>query len=154
MKRIDNTPNLDRIIKELNYLEKHGVIIGIFGEKGEAENDGVKVIDYAIWLITGTQFMPARDYMAHKIKSKAGRLEIVRLQKSLLSKVVKGQLTGEQALNQIGLRGVQMIKESITSNDFAPLKPETIKRKTRNKNNILRQTDMMLDAVGFEIFKL
>lgn len=154
MKRIDNTPNLDRIIKELNYLEKHGVIIGIFGEKGEAENDGVKVIDYAIWLITGTRFMPARDYMAHKIKSKAGRLEIVRLQKSLLSKVVKGQLTGEQALNQIGLRGVQMIKESITSNDFAPLKPETIKRKTRNKNNILRQTDMMLDAVGFEIVKL
>ena len=98
--------------------------------------------------------MPARDYMAHKIKSKAGRLEIVRLQKSLLSKVVKGQLTGEQALNQIGLRGVQMIKESITSNDFAPLSPETIKRKTRNKNNILRQTDMMLDAVGFEIVKL
>lgn len=154
MKRIDNTPNLDRITKELDYLEKHGVIIGIFGEKGEAENDGVKVIDYAIWLITGTQFMPARDYMAHKIKSKAGRLEIVRLQKSLLSKVVKGQLTGEQALNQIGLRGVQMIKESITSNDFAPLKPETIKRKTRNKMNILRQTDMMLDAVGFEIVKL
>lgn len=154
MKRIDNTPNLDRIIKELNYLENHGVIIGIFGEKGEAENDGVKVIDYAIWLITGTQFMPARDYMAHKIKSKAGRLEIVRLQKSLLSKVVKGQLTGEQALNQIGLRGVQMIKESITSNDFAPLSPETIKRKTRNKLNILRQTDMMLDAVGFEIVKL
>lgn len=154
MKRIDNTPNLDRITKELNYLEKHGVIIGIFGEKGEAENDGVKVIDYAVWLITGTQFMPARDFMAHKIKSKAGRLEIVRLQKSLLSKVVKGQLTGEQALNQIGLRGVQMVKESITSNDFAPLKPETIKRKARNKNNILRQSDMMLDAVGFEIVKL
>lgn len=154
MKRIDNTPNLDRITKELNYLEKHGVIIGIFGEKGEAENDGVKVIDYAIWLITGTRFMPARDFMAHKIKSKAGRLEIVRLQKSLLSKVVKGQLTGEQALNQIGLRGVQMIKESITSNDFAPLKPETIKRKARNKFNILRQTDMMLDAVGHQIVKL
>ena len=154
MKRIDNTPNLDRITKELNYLEKHGVIIGIFGEKGEAENNGVKVIDYAIWLITGTRFMPARDYMAHKIKSKAGRLEIVRLQKSLLSKVVKGQLTGEQALNQIGLRGVQMIKESITSNDFAPLKPETIKRKARNKFNILRQTDMMLDAVGHQIVKL
>lgn len=154
MKRIDNTPNLDRIKKELNYLEKHGVIIGIFGEKGEAENDGVKVIDYAIWLITGTRFMPARDYMAHGVKSKAGRLEIVRLQKSLLSKVVKGQLTGGQALNQIGLRGVQMIKESITSNDFTPLSPETIKRKTRNKNNILRQSDMMLDAVGFEIVKL
>lgn len=154
MKRIDNTPNLDRIIKELNYLEKHGVIIGIFGEKGEAENNGVKVIDYAIWLITGTQFMPARDYMAHKIKSKAGRLEIVRLQKSLLSKVVKGQLTGEQALNQIGLRGVQMIKESITSNDFAPLSPETIKRKTRNKNNILRYSDELLNAVGHQIVKL
>lgn len=154
MKRIDNTPNLDRIIKELNYLEKHGVIIGIFGEKGEAENNGVKVIDYAIWLITGTQFMPARDYMAHKIKSKTGRMELVRLQKSLLSKVIKGQLTGEQALNQIGLRGVQMIKESITSNDFAPLKPETIKRKARNKFNILRQTDMMLDAVGHQIVKL
>lgn len=154
MKRIDNTPNLDRIIKELNYLEKHGVIIGIFGEKGEAENNGVKVIDYAIWLITGTQFMPSRDFMAHKIKSKAGRLEIVRLQKSLLSKVVKGQLTGEQALNQIGLRGVQMIKESITSNDFAPLKPKTIKRKARNKFNILRQSDMMLDAIGFEIIRI
>lgn len=98
--------------------------------------------------------MPARDYMAHKIKSKSGRLEIVRLQKSLLSKVVKGQLTGEQALNQIGLRGVQMVKESITSNDFAPLKPETIKRKTRNKFNILRDSDELLNAVGHQIVKL
>lgn len=154
MRRTDVTPNLDRIEKELNYLQKHGVIIGIFGEKGEAENNGVKVIDYAIWLITGTQFMPARDYMAHKIKSKAGRMEIIRLQKSLLSKVIKGQLTGEQALNQIGLRGVQMIKESITSNDFTPLSPETIKRKTRNKDNILRDTDQLLNSIGYEIVRL
>lgn len=154
MKRIDNTPNLDRIIKELNYLEKHGVIIGIFGEKGEAENNGVKVIDYAIWLITGTQFMPARDYMAHGVKSKQGRIKIVSLQKRLLKQVVKGQITGEQCLNQIGIFATQMIKQSIASNDFAPLKPETIKRKVRNKENILRESDFLINSVGHQIVKL
>lgn len=154
MKRIDNTPNLDHIEKEIDYLQKHGVIIGIFGEKGQEENDGVKVIDYAIWLITGTQYMPPRDFMSHKLKSKEGRMEIVRLQKSLLSQIVNGKITGKQALSQIGIKGVQMVKESITSNDFAPLKPETIKRKVRNKMNILRDTDQLLNSIAFEIVKL
>lgn len=149
-----NTPNLDRIDKELEYLSKYGVRIGIFGEKGEKKNGTTKIIEYAVWLITGTKFMPPRDFMAHGIKSKKGRAKIANLQKSLLSRVVKGELTGEQVLMQLGMVGVQMIKESITSNEFAPLKPETIERKTRNKNNILRDTDALLDSVGFEIVRL
>lgn len=154
MIRIDKTPNLDRIEKETKYLNTHGVIIGIFGENGEKENNGVKVIEYAIWLITGTAFMPPRDFMAHKIKSREGRMEIIRLQKTLIKKVYKGEITGEQALMQIGIRGVQMIKESITSNDFAPLKPATIKRKVRNKENILRDTDELLNSIAFEIVRI
>ena len=149
-----NTPNLDRIEKEMTYLQKHGVIIGIYGKNGDKLVDGVKIIFYAEKLITGTSFMPPRDFMGHKLKSKKGRMEIARLQKTLLSKVFKGELTGQQALMQIGIRGVRMVKESITSNDFAPLSPKTIKMKTRNKNNILRDTDALLDSVAFEIVTL
>lgn len=149
-----NTPNLDRIEKEMTYLQKHGVIIGIYGKNGDKLVDGVKIIFYAEKLITGTAFMPPRDFMGHKLKSKKGRMEIARLQKTLLSKVFKGELTGQQALMQIGIRGVQMVKESITSNDFAPLSPKTIKMKTRNKNNILRDSDALLNAVAFEIVRI
>lgn len=154
MIRIDNTPKLDNIIKQTKYLQTHGVIIGIYGENGEKTNNGVRVIDYAIMLITGTRYMPPRDFMKHKIKSNAGRMEILRLQKKLLKQVHNGEITGKQALMQIGIRGVQMIKESITSNEFAPLKDETIKRKVRNKDNILRDTDELLNSIGFEIVKL
>ena len=154
MKVESNTPNIDRINKEMKYLQNHGVKIGIFGESGNTDNNGIKVIDYAIMLITGTRYMPARDFMKHKIKSKSGRLEITRLQKSLLSQVVKGSLTGKQALMQIGVAGVQMIKQSITSNEFVQLKQSTVKRKERNKNNILRDTDTLLNSIGFEIVRL
>ncbi len=147
-----STPNLDRIEKESKYLKTHGVKIGVIGT--ETNEDGTQIKEYANYLILGTSTMPPRDFMQHSVRNKKGRLEIARLQKQLLKKVFNGELTGEQALNQIGIHAVQMIKASIMSNDFAPLKQSTINKKTRNKNNILRDTDALLNSIAYEVVKL
>lgn len=151
-----NTSNLDKIMKEIKYLQTHGVRVGIFGEKGNKENNGVKIIEYATYLIVGTSTMPPRDFMQHSIKGKLGRLALARYQKKVLKDVHKGILTGKEALEQIGIEAVQMIKDSISSNDFIPLAESTLKMKanSRNANNILRDTDQLLDSVTFTIERL
>lgn len=147
-----STPNLDRIEREMKYLATHGVKVGVLGD--DTNDEGVKVKDYATWLILGTSTMPSRDFMHHSVRNRKGRFEITRLQKKLLSKVFKGELTGQQALMQIGIFATQMIKASIMSNDFAPLKQSTIDKKDRNKNNILRDSDTLLNSIAFEVVKL
>lgn len=146
-----STPNLDRIEKEMKYLQKHGVKVGVIGE--ETNDDGVRVKDYATWLILGTSTMPPRDFM-RAVRGRKQRLEIARLQKKLLSQVFKGDITGKQALNQLGIFAVQKIKQEILDGNFAPLKQSTIKRKTRNKNNILIDTSRMFDSIAYEVVSL
>lgn len=147
-----NTPNLDRIEKETKYLKTHGVKVGVIGN--DTNDDGISIKEYANYLIVGTSNMPPRDFMQHSVRNRKGRLEVARLQKQLLRKVYNGEITGEQALNQIGIYVVQMIKASIMSNDFAPLKQSTINKKTRNKNNILRNQDFLLNAINYEIVRI
>lgn len=154
MKCIHDIKNLDRLEKEMKYLNKHGVKVGIFGAAGEKEQDGTKIIEYATYLITGTRHMPPRDFMQEGIRGRKARLDVARYQKKVLGRVYKGELTGEQALNQIGIYAVQKIKQAITSNNFSPLSPKTIKRKTRNKQNILRENDFLLNSIGYEIVRL
>lgn len=146
-----STPNLDRIERESKYLKTHGVKVGIIGD--ETNDDGVRVKDYATFLILGTSTMPPRDFM-RAVRGRKGRLEIARFQKSVLSKVFTGELTGKQALNQIGIFAVQKIKQEILEGNFAPLKQSTIDKKTRNKNNILIDTSRMFDSIAYEVVTL
>lgn len=146
-----STPNLDRIEKEMKYLEKHGVKIGVLGQ--DTNEEGVTIKEYATYLILGTSTMPSRDFM-NVLRDRKGRMETIRLQKTLLRKVFRGEITGKQCLEQLGIHAVQRLKLNIIKGDFAPLKQSTIDRKTRNKNNILRDSDSLLNSLAFEVVKL
>jgi len=154
VKVVKNFKKLNKIEKEIKYLKRYGLIIGIFGSKAEKEQDGVKVIEYAKHLEYGTFFMPERPFFRTATSTRKSEKEILTKQKDLLKEVYQGSITGEQALNQLGFFVQQRIKERIMSNDFEPLKEATIKKKKRNKNNILRENDFLLDSVNFEIVKL
>lgn len=154
-KVILKTPKLDKINKEIKYLQKHGIKVGVFGEKAEEEDEsGVKVIDYAIPLEYGTVFMPERPFFRKATQTRKSKRLILEEEKEILKDVFLGNLTGKQALLQLGIFIEQRIKDQILSNDFVPLKESTKKKKKRNKNNILRENDRMLDAVFFEIIKI
>lgn len=154
VKIVKNFQKLNKIEKEIKYLKRYGLIIGIFGSKAEKEHDGVKVIDYAKSLEYGTFFMPERPFFRTATSTRRAQREILEVQKDLLRSVYMGEITGKQALDQLGVYVSQKIKDRIMSNDFEPLKEATVKKKKRNKNNILRENDFLLDSVNFEIVKL
>lgn len=154
VKVVKNFKKLEKIDKEIRYLQRHGLIIGIFGAKAEKEQAGVKIIDYALRLEYGTIFMEERPFFRRATSTRKAQKAILNKQKEVLAEVYLGKLTGKQALEQLGIFVQQRIKEQIMSNDFAPLKEATIKRKKRNKQNILRENDFLLDSVSFEIVKL
>lgn len=146
-----STPNLDRIEKEMDYLSKHGVKVGVLGD--DTNSEGVKVKEYATYLILGTQFMPPRDFM-DAVRGRNQRLDITRYQRQCLVKVFRGEITGKQCLNQIGIYCVQKLKARILEGKFAPNKEKTIKYKTRNKHNILRDSDTLLNSLAHEVIRL
>jgi hypothetical protein len=148
------TPKLDKLQKEVKYLSKHGVKVGVFGSKAEQEQDGVKIYEYALYLNFGTVFMPERPFFDKAVKHKSGRNLIIAEQKEILRLVYNGTLTGKQGLTQLGIFIKQQIQEQIMSNDFAPLKAKTIKYKEKNKGNILRENDFLLNSINYEIVRI
>ena len=74
-------------------------------------------------------------------------------QKRILMEVYRGDLTGQEALLQLGIFVQQRIKSKIMNNDYKN-KPETIKYKKRNKENVLRNNDFLLNSISFEIVTL
>jgi hypothetical protein len=79
---------------------------------------------------------------------------IIADQKEILILVYNGTLTGKQGLTQLGIFIKQQIQEQIMSNDFAPLKAKTIKYKEKNKGNILRENDFLLNSINYEIVRI
>lgn len=144
---------LKKIEKSKRYLEKHAVLVGYIGKEANRENDGTKVIDYAVILEEGSEHMKARPFFFIALKSAKSKRIITKEQKEILKDVLKGDLEGKQALKQLGMFMVQRVKDTIIRGDFEPLKPETIKRKKRNKGNILRENDFLLNSIAFEIIK-
>ena len=153
-KIIMNTPKLNKIDKEIKYLKKHGIKVGIFGTDAEKEQEGVKVKDYAIFLEYGTIYMPERPFFRKATQLRKGKRLILEEEKEILKDVFLGNITGKQALSQLGIFIKQQIQEQITSNKFEPLKETTKKAKKRNVNNILRENDFLLNSIFFEIIKL
>lgn len=154
VKVIKNTPKLDKINKEIKYLQKHGIKVGVFGQDAEKEQEGVKVKDYAVYLNYGTVFMPPRPFFDRAVKTSKARKIILEEEKAILKDVFLGKITGRQALNQLGIFIKQQIQDQITSNKFEPLKESTKKYKKRNKNSILRENDLLLNSIFFEIIKI
>ena len=153
VKVIKNTPKLDKINKEIKYLQKHGIKVGVFGQDADKEQYGVKVKDYAVYLNYGTVFMPPRPFFDRAVKISKAQEIIKREEKAILKDVFLGNITGKQALNQLGIFIKQQIQEQIMNNNFT-IEDSTKKRKKRNKNLVLRENDFLLNSIFFEIIKI
>jgi hypothetical protein len=81
----------------------------------------------ATWLEEGTEHMPARFWLSGYMKQNESRIK--EMLKRGAEEVVKGRMTVEQVLNQIGLKVVGEIKERIANGLSPPNAASTIKRK-------------------------
>lgn len=172
-----NTPILDRIDSEMKYLKRHGVKVGIFRENAKKipknmtkiskaksmikekshkvapKKRGTRILEYALCLNFGTSKMEKKPFFFDSTQNRESISIIGNEQKRILMEVYRGDLTGQEALLQLGIFVQQRIKSKIMNNDYKN-KPETIKYKKRNKENVLRNNDFLLNSISFEIVTL
>lgn len=117
--------------------------------QGKTEADGTPVAMIAAVHEFGSpeQGITERSFMRSSIRANAQKY--VRLNKVNLVRIVRGQLTADQALGQLGEMAKGDMQQTIRAGDFAPLKQATIDRKGSSKPLI--DTSQMVQSVSYEL---
>lgn len=119
---------LDKFRKELAEFDELNVFVGFQREEGKAPHSGTKAriaklaaIHEFGWPGHG---IPARSFIRDSIKRQAG--EINRQRAHELRRVMLGQATAVEALSGLGEFVLAVVRDRLTSGDFAVLDPETV----------------------------
>ena len=143
---------LEKLDKELKYLSSHAVKVGVLGD---GSNNGVSVQDYAIFNEYGTKRgIPARPFFRTSVATDEAQKEIKDYMKSQLESIIAGELTGEEAYNNLGNFVVKKIKDTIDKGGFTALDPKTIKLREKKGNNStkpLMDTHSLYNSISYEI---
>lgn len=146
-----------KALKEIEYLAKHQVEIGILAidKSLMGENGKVTILDYAIWNEFGTPYIPARPFMRNALDS--NKSSISRLIKETPNKVIKGELSGKEALMIIGetIRGMIILSIQDAKNWAIPNSPKTLKIKTskgkKENTKPLIDAGYLITAIRYQI---
>ena len=125
---------ISKILKEIEYLTKHQVEIGILAiDKSLTGEDGkTTILEYAIYNEYGTPSMPARPFMRNAEDN--NKAVISKTIKDNTSTVIRGEKKGKEALMVIGetIRGL-IIQSIATAETWAvPNAVSTLRIKTKN----------------------
>ncbi len=137
---------LEKLDKELKYLQTHAVKVGVLGN-GSA--NGISVQDYAIFNEYGTSRIPARPFFRLSVGTANAQNEIKEYMKQQVEQIVQGGMSAQQAYENLGTFIVQKIKKTIASGNFAALDPQTVKKKGHSKP--LMDTHSLYESINYEI---
>nr|WP_315046129.1 hypothetical protein [uncultured Leptotrichia sp.] len=137
---------LEKLDKELKYLQTHAVKVGVLGN-GSA--NGISVQDYAIFNEYGTSRMPARPFFRLSVGTANAQNEIKEYMKQQVEQIIQGGMSAQQAYENLGTFIVQKIKKTIASGNFAALNPQTVKKKGHSKP--LMDTHSLYESINYEI---
>lgn len=137
---------LEKLDKELKYLQTHAVKVGVLGN-GSA--NGISVQDYAIFNEYGTSRMPARPFFRLSVGTANAQNEIKEYMKQQVEQIIQGRMSAQQAYENLGTFIVQKIKKTIASGNFAALNPQTVKKKGHSKP--LMDTHSLYESINYEI---
>lgn len=137
---------LEKLDKELKYLQTHAVKVGVLGN-GSA--NGISVQDYAIFNEYGTSRIPARPFFRLSVGTANAQNEIKEYMKQQVEQIIQGGMSAQQAYENLGTFVVQKIKKTIASGNFAALNPQTIKKKGHSKP--LMDTHSLYNSINYEI---
>lgn len=137
---------LEKLDKELKYLQTHAVKVGVLGN-GSA--NGISVQDYAIFNEYGTSRIPARPFFRLSVGTANAQNEIKEYMKQQVEQIIQGGMSAQQAYENLGTFIVQKIKKTIASGNFAALNPQTVKKKGHSKP--LMDTHSLYESINFEI---
>nr|DAW76189.1 MAG TPA: virion morphogenesis protein [Caudoviricetes sp.] len=137
---------LEKLDKELKYLQTHAVKVGVLGN-GSA--NGISVQDYAIFNEYGTSRIPARPFFRLSVGTANAQNEIKEYMKQQVEQIIQGGMSAQQAYENLGTFIVQKIKKTIASGNFAALNPQTVKKKGHSKP--LMDTHSLYESINYEI---
>jgi hypothetical protein len=120
------TPEGKKFFQQLAELKKLQVRVGY--QQGEASEDGVDMVDIAMFNELGTARSPARPFMRQS--ADANKNTIDKVCKAQLQKIARGG-TAEQALNALGAMQTGLIQDTITKSPgwAKPNAPATVEKK-------------------------
>ena len=140
------TPDGEKFFKEIEKLKKLQVRVGY--QQGNVVNDeGVDLLDVAMFNELGTSTSPSRPFMAKSVDENADKINSFLKQQLVL--LAQGKTTAEGILKAIGVFQKGLIQEKIQSGDFEPNAPSTIKKK--GSDHPLIDTGVMRQSVNFAI---
>ncbi|MEZ7716403.1 hypothetical protein O3935_00465 [Leptotrichia wadei] len=137
---------LEKLDKELKYLQTHAVKVGVLGN-GSA--NGISVQEYAIFNEYGTSKMPARPFFRLSVGTANAQNEIKEYMKQQVEQIIQSGMSAQQAYENLGTFVVQKIKKTIASGNFAALNPQTVKKKGHSKP--LMDTHSLYNSINYEI---
>lgn len=131
----------EKMLKELGKLE---VRIGI--QQGETSDEGVDLVDIAMFNELGTVHIPSRPFLRDSVDAHTDQINAFL--RSMSTEILKGG-SAENVLKKIGVFQKGLIQEEITKGDFAPNSEATIKRK--GSDTPLIDTGRMRQSVNYVI---
>ena len=152
--RIRQTTHVD-IEKLAQYFGNHRVKTGFF--ETDLYPDGTPVAYIAAIQEFGHAGgnIPSRPFFRNAVKAREGVW--IQAMRKLVLAATEGRLTGEQALNQMGLMQAGDVKDSINDGQYDPLKQSTLDAKQRKKRTAgvsdkpLIDTGRMLQSVKYVV---
>lgn len=152
-KTIDKDMGGKRIISEAKNISSSYTEIGVHGDAGEHIGDGedaaavaVTIAEVAFWNEFGTITAPERSFMRSTIDE--NRKDLERETAKLLNEVVEGRIDAKMALDKLGLRIQELIKQKILELNDPPNAPSTIARK--GFNNPLVDSRQLWRSIAFK----
>lgn len=148
--------NLVDIMKELDYMTLHMVEIGILGIDRDLKGDNPKttILEYAVYNEFGTKDIPPRPFMRNAIETNSQAIS--NYVETRVNDILEGQITGREALMQIGeyIRGL-IIQSIATASSWAePLSPKTLKAKLKkgsNNNKTLIEDRFLIKSIRYQV---
>lgn len=128
-------------------IERPKISVGIHEAEAAHANGKVTVGDIATWNEFGTRTIPARSFIRAFVDEKQD--EIRATAKGLLLQVVRGKLTKEQALDQLGLWLQGQIQRRMAEGIPPPNAEATIEKK--GSSTPLIDTGALRSAVTFKV---
>lgn len=130
--------------KAVDDLVKSGQVrVGISTGKASEEGTPLSLIGAAHELGIG---VPERPFLRNTVRAR--KRDYARLNRVNLARVLAGDITGQQALDQLGRMAVGHVQDFINSNDYV-LKESTIKAK--GSSQALVDTGGMKGAITHEV---
>lgn len=129
------------MLEDFKRLE---VRIGI--QQGESSEDGVDLVDIAMFNELGTVHIPSRPFLRDSVDANAAQINAFL--QSMKKEIIKGG-SAEKVLKKIGVFQKGLVQEEITKGNFVPNSEATRKRK--GSDTPLIDTGRMKQSVNYVI---